>query len=233
VLAIDAIDPQAVVPALDAAKAANIPVISLIAQPAGGEYRSLIYLDSVQDGFNACTSLAEGLKGKGKVINLTGPMQILAAKQRAQGCDAALKKYPGITVVAEVNTDYSLRDAEQKMTDAIQAHGEVDAVFGGNDDVALGAIRAMVAAGQDPTKKVVIGVDGTAAALQAICKGQMTQTMATFPKAEAELVMTTAKAIKAGKDVPKKVLFPAKPVNRSNLADMAKGAGVNLSGCVS
>lgn len=233
VLAIDAIDPQAVVPALDAAKAANIPVISLIAQPAGGEYRSLIYLDSVQDGFNACTSLAEGLKGKGKVINLTGPMQILAAKQRAQGCDAALKKYPGITVVAEVNTDYSLRDAEQKMTDAIQAHGEVDAVFGGNDDVALGAIRAMVSAGQDPTKKVVIGVDGTAAALQAICKGQMTQTMATFPKAEAELVMTTAKAIKAGKDVPKKVLFPAKPVNRSNLADMAKAAGVNLSGCVS
>jgi ABC-type sugar transport system substrate-binding protein len=91
----------------------------------------------------------------------------------------------------------------------------------------------MVSAGEDPTKKAVIGVDGTAAALQAICKGQMTQTMATFPNAEANLVISTAKAIKAGKAVPKQVLFPAKPVNRSNLAQMAKSAGINLSGCVS
>jgi ABC-type sugar transport system substrate-binding protein len=233
VLAIDAVDPQAIVPALDAAKAANIPVISLIAKPASGEYRSLVYLDSVKDGFNACTALGKALNGKGKVINLTGPLQILAAKERAQGCAQALKKFPGITVVAEVNTDYTLRDAEQKMTDTLQAKGEVDGVFGGNDDVALGAIRAMVSAGQDPTKKVVIGVDGTAAALQAICKGQMYQTMATFPKAEAEIVLKTAKDIKAGKDVPKNVLFPAEPVNRENLTDMAKKAGVPLSGCVS
>lgn len=233
VLAIDAIDPQAIVPALAAAKAANIPVISLIAEPVSGEYASLIYLDSVKDGFNACTDLAKALNGKGKVINLTGPMQTLAAKQRAEGCDQALKVYPDITIVAEINTDYSLRDAEQKMTDAIQAHGEVDGVFGGNDNVALGAIRAMVSAGEDPTKKVVIGVDGTAAALQAICSGQMTQTMATFPKAEAELVLSTAKAILAGDSVKKKVLFPAEAVNTANLTEMAKKAGVVLKNCVS
>lgn len=233
ILAIDAIDPQAIVPALDAAKAANIPVISLIAKPASGTYKSLIYLDSVKDGFNACTDLAEALKGAGTVINLTGPLQILAAKQRAQGCDEALKKYPGIKVVAEINTDYSLRDAEQKMTDAIQAHGAVDGVFGGNDDVALGAIRAMVSAGEDPSKKTVIGVDGTAAALQAICTGEMTQTMATFPKDEADLVLKTAKAIKAGESVPEEVLFPALPVNRANLAAMAQRAGVALGKCVS
>lgn len=231
VLAIDAVDPQAIVPALNAAKAAGIPVISLIAEPASGEYRSLIYLDSVKDGFNACTTLAEALNGKGKVINLTGPLQIPAAKQRAEGCAEALKKFPGITVV-EVNTDYSLRDAEQKMTDALQAKGEVDAVFGGNDDVALGAIRALASAGQDPSKKIIIGVDGTEAALNAICKGDMYQTMATFPKAEAELVIDTAKNIVAKKDVPKKVLFAAEPVNRDNLTEMAKKAGVTLSGCV-
>jgi ABC-type sugar transport system substrate-binding protein len=131
-----------------------------------------------------------------------------------------------------VNTDYTLRDAEQKMTDTLQAKGEVDGVFGGNDDVALGAIRAMVSAGYDPSKKVVIGVDGTQAALTAICKGQMYQTMATFPKAEAKLVIDTAKKIKAGKSVPKNVLFPAIAVNRGNLTEMAKEAGVTLSGCV-
>ncbi len=232
VLAIDAVDPVAIGPALDAAKAANIPVIALIAKPERGEYRSLVYLDSVKDGFNACTTLAKELNGKGTMINLTGPLQILAAKQRAEGCGEALKGYPEIKLVAEINTDYTLRDAEQKMTDAIQARGPVDAVFGGNDDVALGAIRAMVSAGQDPSKKVVIGVDGTLAALQAICRGQMTQTMATFPKAEAEIVVNTAKAIKAGQDVPKEVLFPAKPVNSANLVEMSAQAGAKLENCV-
>lgn len=232
VLAIDAVDPQAIVPALNAAEAANIPVISLIAKPASGKYRSLIYLDSVKDGFNACTDLANALKGKGKVINLTGPQQIPAAKDRATGCNQALKKFPNITVVAEVNTDYTLRDAEQKMTDVLQAKGQVDGVFGGNDDVALGAIRAISAAGQDPSKKIIIGIDGTKAGLQAICKGQMYQTMATFPKAEADIVIKTAKDIVAGKEVPNNILFPAVAVNRGNLTTESEKAGVSLSGCV-
>ena len=231
VLAIDAIDPDAIVPALNAAEQAGIPVISLIRTPTSGKYESLIYLDSVKDGEAACTYIAEKLGGKGRVINLTGPLQILAAKERAAGCDQALAKYPGIQVVARPNTDYSLRDAEQKMTDAIQANGEVDAVFGGNDDVALGAIRAMTSAGQDPSKKIVVGVDGTASALTAICDGTMSQTMATFPKAEAKLVVDTAKAIVSGGGSTAKVLFPAVAVNAGNLREMAATAGVQLGDC--
>ncbi|MGO1972218.1 MAG: sugar ABC transporter substrate-binding protein [Propionibacteriaceae bacterium] len=233
VLAIDAIDPNAIVPALTEAESAGIPVIALIAEPAGGSYESHIFLDSTQDGYNACTDLAKELDGSGTMINLTGPQQILAPAQRAEGCKKAIDEYPDITIVAEVNTDYSLRDAEQKMADAIQAHGEVDAVFGGNDDVALGAIRAMTAAGQDPAEKVVIGVDGTEAALTAICKGEMTQSMATFPRAEAEIIIETAQALHAGEEVEKQILFPAEPVNSDNLEDMAKKAGVSVDGCES
>jgi len=227
-LAIDAIDPNAIVPGLKAAKDAGVPVIMLIRKPTSGTYESLVYLDSIQDGKNACKLIADKLGGKGRVVNLTGPLQILAAKERAQGCDQALKAYPGIDVVAEPSTDYTLRDAEQKMTDVIQAKGQIDAVFGGNDDVALGAVRALQAAGQDPTKKVIVGVDGTQAGLQAICQGTLTQTMATFASKEAQIVETLAQDIHAGKPVKKEILFAAEPVNASNVVAKAKDAGIDL-----
>lgn len=228
VLAIDAIDPDAIVPGLKAAADAKIPVVMLIRKPTSGVYASLVYLDSVQDGKNACKVIVDKLGGKGKVVNLTGPLQILAAKERAQGCDEVLKASPGITVVAEPSTDYSLRDAEQKMTDVIQAKGQIDAVFGGNDDIALGAVRALQAAGQDPTKKVIVGVDGTQSALKAICQGTMTQTMATFASKEAQLVAQLAQDIYSGKPVDKEILFPADPVNSSNVVAKAKDAGIDL-----
>ncbi len=231
VLAIDAVDPAAIQPALDAAEQAGIPVISLIAEPKGGKADALIYLDSVKDGANGCQLIVDGLGGTGKVVILTGPLQILAAKQRADGCRKTLQAKPGIKIVAEVNTDYSLRDAEQKMTDVLQAHPEVDAVFGGNDDIALGAIRALDSAGQKPADKVIVGVDGTKAALQAICDGEMTATLATFPKAEALLVMDTVEKIASKQAFEAKVLFPAVKVDKSNLSDRAVEAGVSLSGC--
>lgn len=231
VLAIDAVDPAAIVPALDAAERAGIPVISLIAEPEGGKYKALVYLDSVKDGANGCQKIIDELGGKGKVVILTGPLQILAAKQRADGCRKKLQSQQGIEIVAEVNTDYSLRDAEQKMTDVLQSHPEVDAVFGGNDDIALGAIRALDSAGKNASGKVIVGVDGTKAALQAICDGDMTTTLATFPKAEAQIVVDTAEKIAAGDPVESKVLFPAVPVDAANVVDRAVEAGVTLTGC--
>jgi ABC-type sugar transport system substrate-binding protein len=232
VLVIDAIDPQAIVPGIRAANEAGIPVMMLIREPnSGASYESLLYLDSVTDGKNACTAIAKKLGGKGNVVNLTGPMQIQAAKERAQGCDQALKAYPGIKVVAEVNTDYTLRDANLKMTDVLTAHPNVDGVFGGNDEIALGALRAVVAAHKDPKKMAIVGVDGTLPALQAICNGTMLADYATFGSREAQLVFDTVGKIHAGQTVQKKVLFPAVPITPDNVTSAAAGAGIPLGNC--
>ncbi|MFD9111249.1 sugar ABC transporter substrate-binding protein [Streptomyces bottropensis] len=230
-LVIDAIDPNAVVPGIKSANSAGIPVVMLIRKPAGGNYKSLVYLDSIKDGANACAAVATRLGGKGKVVNLTGPLDILAAKERSTGCTNELKKYPGITVVASPQTDFTQRDAEQKMTDVLQVHRDVDAVFGGNDDIALGAIRAFTSAGIDPKTKVVIGIDGTQAGLQAVCNGTYTQSLATFPVKEAEIVMDIAAKIHRGKPVQKEVLFPAVPVNADNIKAAVKTAGYPISSC--
>lgn len=230
VLAIDAIDPNAIVPALDAAAAAGIPVIALIAEPAGGEFAVHYYLSSYEDGFDACTHIARELGGEGEMIMLTGPLDLPPAAERAEGCTDAIAEQPNIEMVSVYNTDYSLRDAEQKMTDALEVHGEVDAVFGGNDDVALGAIRAMEAAGQDPTEKVVIGVDGTKAALDAICDGKMRETFATFALAQAKDTIEFAKLLAEGKQIESKVAIEALPVSIDNLDEMAEKGGVSVEG---
>jgi ABC-type sugar transport system substrate-binding protein len=230
-LVIDAIDPNAIVPGIKDANNAGIPVVMLIRQPASGSYKSLVFLDSVQDGANACAEIAKRLNGVGNVVDLTGPLQIAAAKDRSTGCENELKKYPGIHVVANTQTDYTLRDAEQKMTDVLQAHPNIDAVFGGNDDVALGAIRALTSAGIDPKKKVIIGVDGTQAGLQAVCDGTYTETLATFPSKEAEIVMNLAQQVHDGQSVQPKILFPAVPVNASNIKQAIATSGYTISSC--
>lgn len=230
VLIVDPIDPDAVSPGILAANRAGIPVLSLIRKPARGELDGLIYLDSIQDGRNGCEFIASQLNGKGNVVNITGPLQIQAARERAEGCNEALKKYPGIAVVAQPATDYTLRDAERKMTDVLQAHPEVDAVFGGNDQIALGAARALVAAGQDPQGKVIVGIDGTEPALRAICSGEMDLSLATFSKTEAEMVIDAATRLHAGENVGE-VLFPAKQVTAENVLEEAKVAGYDLGEC--
>lgn len=232
VLVIDAIDPQAIVPGIRAANEAGIPVMMLIREPAAGaDYKSLLYLDSVTDGMNACTAIAKKLGGKGNIVNLTGPLQIQAAKERAEGCNQALKAYPGIKVVAEVNTDYTLRDANLKMTDVLTAHPNVDGVFGGNDEIALGALRAIIAAHMDPKQMAIVGVDGTQPALKAICDGTMLADYATFGSREAQLVVDTVTKIHAGQTVEKKVLFPAVPITADNVKSAAAGAGIVLGSC--
>ncbi len=230
VLVVDPIDPDAVSPGIMAANRAGIPVLSLIRKPSHGELAGLIRLDSTQDGRNGCEYVAKQLNGKGNVVNITGPLQIQAARERADGCNEALKNYPGITVVAQPATDYTLRDAERKMTDVLQAHPEVDAVFGGNDQIALGAVRALIAAGQDPQSKVIVGIDGTEPALRAICSGEMDLSLATFSKTEAELVIDAATKLHSGLTVGD-VLFPAKPVTVDNVLDEAKVADYDLGDC--
>ena len=233
VLVIDAIDPNAVVPGIEAANKANIPVIMLIREPTGGQYESLLYLDSTKDGFNACTMIAEKLNGKGNVVNLGGPMQIAAAKERWEGCGQAFAKYPGITVVADPATDYTIVDAEQKMTDVLTAHPSVDGVFGGNDSVALGALQAFISAGQDPTTKVIIGVDGILDALTAVCSGKMAATFATFPNTEADFVYDLVTKVHAGQPVDKKVLFAAIPITSAEVVKSALDVyGETLTDCV-
>lgn len=228
VLFIDAVDPKAVVPAYQAANKAGVPVVALIREPAGGHYVSFVYLDSVKHGRIACQFIVEKLGGKGNVVELQGIMATQPGQERSRGCRQALSKVPGIKLVASQAANFNRVDALKAMDNILQAHHDVDAVFGANDEEALGAIESLKAAGIDPSKKVIVGIDGTQVALQSICKRELTATVATIGKEEGKIIADLAAKIVQHQSVPSRVEFKEVFVTKDNVVAVEKRSGWNF-----
>jgi ribose transport system substrate-binding protein len=230
-LIVDSVDPQAVVPGVEAANRAHIPVLALIRKPAGGDIASLVYFNSIEHGRVACQYIVDRLHGKGNVVELQGVLSTQPGRERSQGCEEALGKAPGIKLVAKQPANFDRPHAFNAMQDIIRAHPRIDAVFAANDEEALGAVQAFKAAGIDPSKKVITSVDGTQAGLQAICDGQISATMATIARHEADLAAGVVKDIQQGKRPPKQVLFQGTFATPANVRDVIKRSGFNVSSC--
>jgi ribose transport system substrate-binding protein len=107
------------------------------------------------------------------------------------------------------------------MTDILTAHPNIDGVFGANDDEALGVVKAFQQAGQDPTKKIIVGIDGTQVAYDAICQGTMKATVATVPAVEAQLAFGAISQLMTGQTPPKKIEFVEDFVTKDNVVAVA------------
>jgi ABC-type sugar transport system substrate-binding protein len=233
VILIDAVDNVAIVPAFKAANDAGIPVITLIREPKGNvDYASYIWFDSVKHGRLSCQYIVDQLGGKGNVVNLQGNMATQPGQERSKGCveafDAAA---PGISVVSTQAANWDRVTAERVMTDILTAHPNIDGVFGANDEEALGVVKAFQQAGQDPSKKVIVGIDGTQVAYDAICQGTMSATVATVPAVEAELAMGVITQLMTGQTPPKKVEFIEDFVTKANVNEIAQKSNFTTFHC--
>lgn len=161
-------DSDAVVPALAGPERAGIPVFTADIAAHGGKVVSHIASDNVQGGALAAEELASQLKGTGKVIIIDHPT-VSSVQDRVRGFEEALKKYPGITVIAKPSANGQREQAQKVMEDMLQAHRDLAGVFGINDDSALAAAGVIEAAGRKDI--VVIGFDATDEAQTAIKKG--------------------------------------------------------------
>jgi ribose transport system substrate-binding protein len=233
VILIDAVDNVAIVPAFEAANKANIPVITLIREPKGNvDYASYIWFDSVKHGRLACQFIVDQLGGKGNVVNLQGNMATQPGQERSKGCveafDAAA---PGIKVVATQAAAWDRVTAERVMTDILTANPSVDGVFGANDEEALGVVKAFEQAGQDPSKKIIVGIDGTQVAYDAICQGTMKATVATVPAVEAQLAFGAIQQLVTGQTPPKKIEFIEDFVTKANVNEIAQKSNFTTFKC--
>jgi ribose transport system substrate-binding protein len=233
VILIDAVDNVAVVPAFEAANKANIPVITLIREPKGNvDYASYIWFDSVKHGRLACQFIVDQLHGQGNVVNLQGNMATQPGQERSKGCDEAFSAAaPGINVVATQAANWDRPTAERVMTDILTAHPNVDGVFGANDEEALGVVKAFQQAGQDPSQKVIVGIDGTQVAYDAICQGTMKATVATVPAVEAQLAFGAIQQLMTGQTPPKKIEFIEDFVTKDNVSEIAQKSNFTSFHC--
>jgi ribose transport system substrate-binding protein len=167
------------VPAVMAAKKAGIPVILLdrrvdpVAKP-GRDYLTFIGSDFIEEGKRAGEWLAKATNGKATIIELEGTTGSSPANDRKKGFDEEIKKYPEMKIVASQTGDFARDKGRQVAETLLQAHPDATAIYAHNDEMAIGAIAALEAAGKKPGKDVtVVSIDGEKDGVQAITDGKM------------------------------------------------------------
>lgn len=204
-------DSSAVVPAILQANAAGIPVITVDRGADDGEVVSHIASDNVAGGRMAGEYIVERLGGSGKVVELVGIPGTSAARDRGQGFNEVIQQHPGITVVARQDANFDRAQGLAVMENILQAQPEIDAVFAHNDEMALGALTAIEAAGR---QMIVVGFDATADAVRAVEEGRMDATVAQQPVLMGELAVKTAIAYLRGEPVEAFIPVPLMLVTR-------------------
>lgn len=177
-------DSNGIVPVVERASSAGVPV-TVINTPANTDK---IFLRTgllfPQSGIDIAMSVAKKMNGKGNIIILEGPPQAENARERLSGIMEALAKYPDIKILASQTAHFRRMDAMQVMENLLQRFPKIDAVIGNNDEMALGAVTALEAAGR--AKGVIIaGFDGNEDAANAIKAGRMTVTYNSDPVSSA------------------------------------------------
>ncbi|MEW6261842.1 MAG: sugar ABC transporter substrate-binding protein [Thermodesulfobacteriota bacterium] len=224
-LAVSVNDPKAVVPSLKEAQTTGIPVIILdTVDPLPGlEVLSLVGSNSEDGGEMVGKAVADVLKGKGKIAILEGVPGQYANEMRLKGFRKVMKNYPDIKVVASQPANWQRDLAMTTMENILQANPDLDLVWGVNDGMALGALKAITNAKlQDKIK--VLGYNGDKEAVEAVSKGQMYSTILQQPAEIGRTVVKAAELIRTGKkkEIPKVWTIPIVDLRKNNAAQYLK-----------
>lgn len=199
VLLVNPTDSAAVVSAIQSANNADIPVITVDRTADGGDIVAHIASDNVAGGQMAGEFIAEQLGNKGKVVELEGIPGSSAARERGEGFHKAIDGIEGIEVVAKQAADFDRAKGLTVMENILQANKDVQAVFAHNDEMALGALQAIKAAGLENV--IVVGFDATDDAVKAVKEGKMKATIAQKPSIIGEKGIDTALKVTKGEKV--------------------------------
>ncbi|PYY48857.1 substrate-binding domain-containing protein [Curtobacterium sp. MCBD17_023] len=216
---VNPVDSDAAGPSVTALNKADIPVIAVDRTVNGADVDSFIASDNVAGGKQAADDLAKAIGEKGEILVLQGQAGTSASRDRGKGFAEGIKAYPDITVVGKQTANFDRATALDVTTNLLQAHPDIVGVFAENDEMALGAIKALGAkAGKDVK---VAGFDGEADGLSAIEDGTLSSTVAQQPAKLGALAVDQAIKAASGK-AKKTVQVPVVSVTKSNVGDFTK-----------
>lgn len=152
---------------------------------------------------------------KGSYVELVGKESDTNAQVRSQAYNEVLGQYPQLKQVARQSANWSQTEAFERMETLLQAHPDVTGVISGNDTMASGAAAALKAAGKD---LVVVGLDGSPEAIEAIKRGEMDATVLQPAVQVARTAVDQAQAfLRDGKtSLPEKQALDCELVTREN-----------------
>ncbi|MEU3496199.1 ABC transporter substrate-binding protein [Kitasatospora cineracea] len=174
-------------PALAAAKAKKIPVLTIdrtVTGTACGDFVAFIGSDFYGQAQIAADDLAAATGGQAHVAVLQGTPGNNVSADRTKGfTDRLAAKYPNVQVVASQTANFDQTEGQKVMEQLLQAHPDVNAVYAENDGMALGAIQAMRSAGKTPGKDIrIVSIDGIRQAVQGVVDGQLVADIETNPR---------------------------------------------------
>ena len=184
---INPVDSEAVASAVEAANGAEIPVITVDRSAESGEVVSHIASDNVAGGEMAGDYLLSLVGDDAQVAELEGVPGSSAARERGEGFNTVAAD--SLEVVAKQTANFNRAEGLSVMENILQANPEVTGVFAHNDEMALGALEAIEAAGADVT---VVGFDATDDAVAAVEEGRLAGTVAQKPEMIGEMAVDTA-----------------------------------------
>jgi len=193
--------------------------------PTGGlnTISNIGYDDRWQSGYVAGQYIAKQLKGNGTVIQILGPSGSDWTKLREKGFAKAISEYPGMKIVGSADGGYVRDKGLTAAQDLLVKFPDVDAIYGENEDMALGASQAIDARGLkhwDGSKGIItIGADGLVSGMEVIKAGKMTATVDVNSIEMGRAMIDTLVAHEVlGADVPQFVHIPTGVVDKSNVA---------------
>lgn len=199
-------DSQSLSSAVKLANQAKIPVITLDRSVSSGSVATFIASNSIQAGKMAADELIKALGGQGEVIDLQGTVGTSAEADREKGFSDEIATAPGITVVARQTANFDRSTALNVTQNLLQAHPNVKGVFAQNDEMALGALKAIQQAGKSGV--AIVGIDGEQEVVNDIQQGLIYADIAQQPTQEGVLGVQSAVKLAKGESVPATVDSP-------------------------
>ncbi|MEJ7138651.1 ribose ABC transporter substrate-binding protein RbsB [Amphibiibacter pelophylacis] len=212
VLLINPTDSAAVANVVKEATAKGVKVVSLDRTVEGAPVVSHIASDNIAGGKMAAEFIAKKLGGKGSLIELQGIPGSSAARERGEGFKQGLAATPDLKVVASQPADFDRAKGLSVMENLLQSHKDIQAVFAHNDEMALGATKALEAAKMKDV--LVVGFDATPDAVAAVKAGTMAATVQQQPAMIGAQGIQVAKKLLAGETVDASIPVPLQLVTQ-------------------
>jgi ABC-type sugar transport system substrate-binding protein len=186
----------------------------------GGKFVTYVGSDDTDAGKIEGQYLADNLPNGGNVVYLVGEYGGASTERRKAGFESVIKDHPNLKIVTELQAHGSRAEGKTIMENLLQKYGkgQLQALVAQNDEMAIGASSAIQAADRLGEFKVLIGVDGSKPALEAVTAGTLTATVFQDAVGQGTQAMVAASKILAGATVEPQYVIPFQLVTKDNVA---------------
>ncbi|MGX5666873.1 sugar ABC transporter substrate-binding protein [Rhizobium daejeonense] len=222
---VNPVDTDATVAMSKLAADAGIPLVYVNREPVNvnelPDKQSFVASEEIVAGTLETKEVCRLLGGKGKAVVMMGELSNQGARMRTQAVRdvVATDECKGIEIVEEQTANWQRTQGSDLVTNWLSSGLEFNAVIANNDEMAIGAIQALKAAGKDMKEYVVAGVDATQDALAAMEAGDLDVTVFQNAAGQGKGALDAALKLAKGEAVDKKVYIPFELVTPENLKD--------------